>query len=57
MPALFTSTSSRPKARMVSANNRWTSGTFETSPWTAIALPPAETISATTRSAPSRLDA
>ena len=32
-------------------------GAFETSPWRAIALPPPETISATTRSAPSRLDA
>ena len=56
-PALFTSTSSLPSAFLVSAKSRRTSLAFETSPWTAIAVPPVSLISATTRSAPVLLDA
>jgi len=53
---LFTSTSSLPNAFFVSAKSRRTSLDFETSPWTAIAVPPVSAISATTRSAPALLD-
>jgi hypothetical protein len=56
-PALFTSTSTGPKARRVSSKSRRTSAALATSPWTATARPPLPVISATTRSAPSRLEA
>src|SRR5262245_6000308 len=52
MPALLTRMSSRPNACFVSAKRRRMSACLETSPCTAIALPPFLVISETTRSAP-----
>src|SRR5262245_14547643 len=52
MPALLTRMSSRPNAFFVSAKRRRMSACLETSPCTAIALPPFLVISETTRSAP-----
>src|SRR3984893_4756250 len=56
-PALLTRMSSRPNACFVSAKIFSTSAAFATSPCTAIALPPLALMSATTRSAPSLLEA
>ncbi len=57
IPALLTRTSSRPNAFLASAKRRVTSAATETSPCTAIARPPPFFTSATTLSAPARLDA
>jgi hypothetical protein len=54
---VFTSTSSLPNAFFVSTKSRLTSSGSETAAWTAMALPPASAISASTRSAPFLLDA
>src|SRR6478672_5078646 len=50
-PALFTSTSRRPKAFFASATTRCASDLCATSPCTAMARPPLPVISRTTRSA------
>ena len=57
MPALLTRMSSRPNAFFVSANRRSMSACLATLACTATALPPLPVISATTRSAPSLLEA
>lgn len=51
MPALLTTTSMRPKAPLVASNSLSMSSALATSPCTAMAAPPAATISATTSSA------
>ena len=57
MPALFTRMSSGPNAFFASENRRSMSACFATLACTAMALPPWRVISATTRSAPSLLEA
>jgi len=57
MPAPFTTTSSRPKARRVSWKSRSTSAASATSALTAKAWPPAALISATADSAGAALPA
>jgi hypothetical protein len=52
IPALFTRISTLPKAAWTAANNRPMSSGFETSPWTATALPPLSVMRFTTASAP-----
>jgi len=54
IPALFTSTSSRPNAATVAATSAWQAGTVATLPWSSSARCPAARISAATASAAAR---
>ena len=53
MPATQTTPSMLPQASNAVSTIRWPTSIWETSPATAMAVPPAETISATTASATS----
>src|SRR5271165_2425430 len=54
-PALLTTMSGVPNAASATSKSLRTSSTFDTSPWTETARPPAAVIASTVRSAASRL--